>query len=465
VSVRRQQALRTVSKNRGTCPTPVVQGPLERINRLVSPLLDWGGRGDSMSISGIQPNTFLQQLPASVRQALDGNGDGAVQTGEVVDFLEQLLQAVRSTPETSYTAVNGSPIVTKPTTPLMPGADVIVTPDKTSPEAGAETTWRSFVFGKSTSGNYAGVMAVPTLDIPSGYRPGQYRNQLEGFNDAKFDPAHPEGMTLKMIAARIFEQFDVYAPGSFDEVVKAFNDLGIPASKVEPDKIDFGNGEGPVDVIRNAAWLDGDKSAGMAWQWGPELDIEPMNFTMNGTPAPIAGQPAIPTGPGTDQTVATGGVSAPAAPTGVTGANLYPGAVDQLDLANVSFLHANVSSWPVTSKITDVEIGAGTITVDHTKAGRWPTMRFGDIDVEGNPWVFVNRGGQWYGATYDWLRPGQTEKSVSADDIGENIKLEPLASWRPQPGERVGFMVSTPARTDGRTSNERTNVVMTTWPA
>jgi hypothetical protein len=79
--------------------------------------------------------------------------------------------------------------------------------------------------------------------------------------------------------------------------------------------------------------------------------------------------------------------------------------------------------------------------------------------------VFVNRGGQWYGATYEWLRPGQTEKGVTADGIGDNIKVEPLASWQPRPGERVGFMVSTPARDDNRTSNERTNVVMTTWPA
>ena len=73
-----------------------------------------------MSISSLQPNSFLQQLPASVRQALDSNSDGSVQTGEVVDFLEQLLQAMKTSPDTSYDAATGTPVVTKPTTPLMP---------------------------------------------------------------------------------------------------------------------------------------------------------------------------------------------------------------------------------------------------------------------------------------------------------------------------------------------------------
>lgn len=407
-----------------------------------------------MTISGIQPNSFLQQLPATVRQTLDTNSDGSVQTGEVVDFLEQLLAAVKADSGASYATSSG--LVNKSTPVPLTGTEA-KTP-ATSTDVAA--TWRDRVFGLSTSGNYAGVMAVPNKEIASGYTAGAYRHQLEGFNSVKFDPTHPEGMTLKMIAGRVFEQFDVYSDTAIDGVVSALNAAGISASKVGLDKIDFGNGEGPVDVIRNAAWLDGDKSTGMAWQWGPELDVEPMNFTMQGIAAPIS---QLAGGAG-----ATGGVS-PTTPTGATtgveSPNLYPGSVDQLDLAAVNWLHTDVSSWPVTSKVTDVEIGSSTIAIEHTKAGDWPEMDYSGIKVEGNPWVFVNRNGQWYGATYDWLRPGQTEKQVSASDIGENIKLEPLASWQPQPGELVGFMVSTPARDSSRTSNERTNVVLTHWPA
>lgn len=411
-----------------------------------------------MTISGVQPNSFLQQLPATVRQTLDSNSDGSIQTGEVVDFLEQLLAALQTSPTDSYATSTG---VVNKSTPV-PLTD---TESKTpATETETTSTWRNRIFGFSTSGNYAGVMAVPTQEVATGYTAGAFRHQLEGFNAAKFDPTHPEGMTLKMIAGRVFEQFDVYSDTAIDDVVQALNAAGVSATKIGTDKIDFGNGEGPVDVIRNAAWLDGDKSAGKAWQWGPELDVEPMNFTMQGIAAPIsslaggAGNTSGTSTTGTPTTAPAGGV------TETTSPNLYPGSVDQLDLAAVNWLHTDVSSWPATSKITDVDIGSNTITIDHTKSGEWPEMPFGDILVEGNPWVFVNRNGEWYGATYDWLRPGQTEKQVSATDVAENSRQEPIASWTPQAGELVGFMVSTPARDSSRTSNERSNVVLTHWP-
>lgn len=418
------------------------------------------------STSAIQPNTWLQQLPSSVRGALDSNSDGRIDTSEVVGFLEQLITAVKSQPGTSYDARTGGAIVTKPTVPGPTSGASVLTPSGTTPPTGG---WRDYVFGRSTSGNYAGVMVAPTRDVPAGYAAGPYRHQLEGFNAAKFDPSHPEGMTLKMIAARVFEQFDVYSATAIDDVVQAFNDVGIPATKVGIDQIDFGNGEGPIDVIRNAAWLDGDTSAGMAWQWAPVNDgAQPMNFTMlppaNSTPgavpspdSPAAPGPVAPPPEATPVSVPAGGLT-PAA-------SLYPGAVDQLDLAAVEWLHENVSRWPVTSKITDVRIDADSISISHSKSGQWPALDYNGVAVEGNPWVFVNRGGKWYAATYEWLRPGQTEKRVSARDIGANIKVEPLASWQPRPGELVGFMVSTPARDGNRTSNERTNVVLTAWPA
>jgi hypothetical protein len=418
------------------------------------------------STSAIQPNTWLQQLPSSVRGALDSNSDGRIDTGEIVGFLEQLITAVKSQPGASYDARTGGAIVTKPTVPGPTSGASVVTPSGVTPPTGG---WRDYVFGRSTSGNYAGVMVAPTRDVPAGYAAGPYRHQLEGFNAAKFDPAHPEGMTLKMIAARVFEQFDVYSPTAIDDVVQAFNELGIPATKVGIDQIDFGNGEGPIDVIRNAAWLDGDTSAGMAWQWAPVNDgAQPMNFTMLSPASPTPGGTPSPDSPAAPEPVTPPIESTPAAAaaTGVgPAAALYPGAADQLDLATVEWLHANVSQWPVTSRITDVTIGADSISISHTKSGQWPTLDYNGVAVEGNPWVFVNRGGKWYAATYEWLRPGQTEKRVSARDIGANIKVEPLASWQPRPGEVVGFMVSTPARDGSRTSNERTNVVLTTWPA
>lgn len=140
------------------------------------------------------------------------------------------------------------------------------------------------------------------------------------------------------------------------------------------------------------------------------------------------------------------------------------GGVDQLGLDGVTWLHEDVSRWRVTSEITNLQIDARSITINHSKAGQWPTLNPDGVEIEGNPWVFVNRGGKWYAATYEWLRTGQVTKRITADNIGAHTKKEPLESWVPQPGELVGFMVSTPARLGQRTVNERSNVVLVRWP-
>ncbi|MBI4241518.1 MAG: hypothetical protein HY613_07355 [Candidatus Rokubacteria bacterium] len=103
---------------------------------------------------------------------------------------------------------------------------------------------------------------------------------------------------------------------------------------------------------------------------------------------------------------------------------------------------------------------SGKLCIEHSKAGKWPEKE----GTEGNPWVFAQVGGKWHGATYEWLRPGQTCKGVGTD-IGAYTKKNPLKSWIPAAGEQVGFMVSTPARSSLRTSNERSNVVLLRWGA
>ncbi|HEY8550046.1 MAG TPA: hypothetical protein VIL35_08845 [Vicinamibacterales bacterium] len=318
--------------------------------------------------------------------------------------------------------------------------------ERSTPTSASAPSWKDFILGRNPSQYYDGLAVTPTRDVPAGYKPGPYRHQLEGFNDAKFDPSHPESMTMKMIAARIFEQFDVYSPTAIDDVVRAFNELGIPAQRVGIDQIDFNNGRGPIDVIRNKRYLEGDRSAGMAWTWlkGPgwKNATTPPPQTTTTTPTPGVG--TIPYNP----YVPSGG-SVP------------------FRLEDVTWLHEDVSSWAQTSTLTNVSVSDGRIELDHTRAGRWPVLRGsnGSADVEGNAWIFVQRNGRWYGATWEWLRPGQTTKRISGDELGAHIKREPLKSWQPQPGEQVGFMVSAPARDGRRTTYERSNIVMTTWPA
>lgn len=126
----------------------------------------------------------------------------------------------------------------------------------------------------------------------------------------------------------------------------------------------------------------------------------------------------------------------------------------------VIWLDYDVSGWAETSTITSVTIDGSSICIEHTKAGQWPVAH----GVEGNPWVFANVGGQWYAATYEWLRPGQICKGITADNIGAHIGRSPLTSWRPQSGELVGFMVSALVRAGPETVPERSNLVMVRWP-
>ena len=105
------------------------------------------------------------------------------------------------------------------------------------------------------------VEALPTLEA---YSPGAYRHQLAGFAHDKLDPTHVHSMNLKYIAARVFEQVDVYGPGALDQAVAGLRELGFDATKAGDDKIDFNDGQGPVDVIANmSATPQGD----MNWQW------------------------------------------------------------------------------------------------------------------------------------------------------------------------------------------------------
>ena len=111
-------------------------------------------------------------------------------------------------------------------------------------------------------------------------------------------------------------------------------------------------------------------------------------------------------------------------------------------LNDVEWLHTDVSSWRVTSQISDITIVPDEICIYHTKSGRWPTYREDGVVAEGNPWVFGNVGGRWYAATYEFLRAGQTCKHIERRGewgIGPHTKQQPLESWAPTKGRARRF--------------------------
>ena len=126
------------------------------------------------------------------------------------------------------------------------------------------------------------------------------------------------------------------------------------------------------------------------------------------------------------------------------------------------WLHTDVSAWPATATLHDVRIG-NRIEMPYDKATVWPGRDHVGAHVNANPWVIVRHKGQWYAATWEWLRFGQQDKAAAALEPG-HIKRRELDDWTPVSGERYGFMVSGLARDHVRNVSERSNVVWTTWP-
>ena len=143
---------------------------------------------------------------------------------------------------------------------------------------------------------------------------------------------------------------------------------------------------------------------------------------------------------------------------------------DQIDPSQITWLHTDVSDWEINSTVTDVRVTTNQVCIFHTAAGQWPfsTSIFDDgAPIEGNIWIFAEFNGRWYGATWDWLRPGQQCKSERAGAFGdEQIRIPPMdSSWVPRTGDRIGFMMSTIARAQAGSAGEfRTNIVVRDWP-
>ena len=122
--------------------------------------------------------------------------------------------------------------------------------------------------------------------------------------------------------------------------------------------------------------------------------------------------------------------------------------------------------WPVTTTL-NAHVSGNTLVLANDKERTWPRglEARGGGAINANAWVFVDVGGTWYAATWEWLRTGQHSKLLSwVKGTDGHIHGAPLSTWTPKSGETYGFMVSTPARSAVRTVNERSNVSWVVWP-
>lgn len=187
----------------------------------------------------------------------------------------------------------------------------------------------------------------------------------------------------------------------------------------------------------------------------PPDPVTPGTQPPDAPPGPGPVVPPSPPGPGGNE---------PPAPGGAAG--------DQIDPKAVTWLHGRgeVAGWPVTSHLEEVEMdGRGAIIFPYDATAAWPAFSK-EKNVSANPWVFAKVGGQWYGATWEWLRPGVTLKRLNEPgdiwpaSLFKRTKIHPLAGHIPLPGDEVGFMISTLARGGERTINRRTQIVKVRWP-
>jgi len=111
-----------------------------------------------------------------------------------------------------------------------------------------------------------GVSGLTSGRDPGGFSStaGAYRSKLSGFDFVKLDDPSLRGAgTSKYIGARIFQDFPPM-PESLPGVVERLRAQGLNARQTDFDKIDFGDGYGPIDVIQGAY-----PGGGVAWQWLP----------------------------------------------------------------------------------------------------------------------------------------------------------------------------------------------------
>lgn len=98
------------------------------------------------------------------------------------------------------------------------------------------------------------------------YTPQAYAGDVgltTGFNRERI--GNPDDRNEKYIFARATAGLEP-SEATLDEVVRRLQAQGINAKRVGMDQIDFGTGEGPVDVLRNKG------DATRAWQWLPLWD-------------------------------------------------------------------------------------------------------------------------------------------------------------------------------------------------
>ena len=134
--------------------------------------------------------------------------------------------------------------------------------------------------------------------------------------------------------------------------------------------------------------------------------------------------------------------------------------------AGITWLNVDASGWPVTARL-HVSVNGNSLTMDSDKKDVWPDMRMKASDgstMNATAVALIQHGGKWYATAFEFMKHGQSVKSVSGSFRGGNDHMKaPLNTFVPRSGERYGFIITTPSRSE-TTINERSKVVWVEWP-
>jgi hypothetical protein len=147
-----------------------------------------------------------------------------------------------------------------------------------------------------------------------------------------------------------------------------------------------------------------------------------------------------------------------------------------IPLSNVQIVSngqpADVLSYTVTSKITELEFRSGSLHLRHTKETVWPFVMLDTAQQQATLWVMAQINGQWVAAGMERLRPNQQDKPEGDNPRGfiagfvEGRNFGPFNGHTFRDGELMGFMVvQGDTRLNAKSSlRERSNVVAMAFP-
>jgi hypothetical protein len=138
------------------------------------------------------------------------------------------------------------------------------------------------------------------------------------------------------------------------------------------------------------------------------------------------------------------------------------------DLSDVVFIESpQVKSWTVGADL-DLTISNPSVILDHrpnensSATDVWPTIRIFNTAVNANAWGIVKQDGVWRAGTWEYLRVGQTVKSLSAFRFGHFRSPIGSTDRSFNEGDVYGFFVSGTIRAGSSLNNieERSKYVV-----